>query len=56
MLFFVQTNLGAKTMSELNLSSTKTLNNGEKMSYIGLGVWQSRKGTTQAVKWAIEAG
>lgn len=39
-------------------SSTVTLNNGVKMPWLGLGVWQSAPGreTHQAVRWALEIG
>jgi diketogulonate reductase-like aldo/keto reductase len=39
-------------------SSTVTLNNGVKMPWLGLGVWQSAPGreTHQAVQWALEIG
>jgi methylglyoxal/glyoxal reductase len=42
----------------MDLSSTVTLNNGVKMPWLGLGVWQSTPGreTEQAVRWALEIG
>lgn len=42
----------------MDLTSTVTLNNGVKMPWLGLGVWQSAPGreTEQAVRWALEIG
>jgi len=41
----------------MDLSSSKTLNNGVAMPYVGLGVWLAEdEETVQAVKWALEAG
>jgi Aldo/keto reductases, related to diketogulonate reductase len=41
----------------MDLSSSKTLNNGLAMPYVGLGVWLAEdEETVQAVKWALEAG
>ena len=41
----------------MDLSSTKILNNGVAMPYVGLGVWMAKDDeTVQAVKWALEAG
>lgn len=41
----------------MDLSSTKILNNGVAMPYVGLGVWMAKdEETVQAVKWALEAG
>ncbi|MDO8538271.1 MAG: aldo/keto reductase [archaeon] len=42
----------------MNISSTIRLNNGIKMPFFGLGVYQSKPGseTQQAVKWALEEG
>ena len=41
----------------MDLSSSKTLNNGVAMPYVGLGVWLAEdQETVQAVKWALEAG
>jgi len=38
-------------------SPTITLNDGNEMPQVGLGVWQSRDGDeTKAVEWALEAG
>lgn len=42
----------------MDLSSAVALNNGVKMPWLGLGVWQSAPGreTEQAVRWALEIG
>ena len=42
----------------MNLHSSKTLNNGVKIPFLGLGVFQCNDGdeTVNAVRWAIEAG
>ena len=42
----------------MNLHSSKTLNNGVEIPYLGLGVFQCNDGdeTVNAVRWAIEAG
>ena len=42
----------------MNLHSTKTLNNGVKIPYLGFGVFQVKDGqeTVNAVRWAIESG
>lgn len=41
----------------MDLSSTKLLNNGVAMPFVGLGVWMAKdEETVQAVKWAAEAG
>ncbi len=43
---------------KLNISSTKKLNNGVEIPYLGFGVFQVKDGveTVNAVRWAIEAG
>ena len=42
----------------MDLQTTKKLNNGVEIPYLGLGVFQVKEGdeTTNAVRWAIEAG
>ena len=41
----------------MHLSSVKTLNNGEVMPFMGLGVWMAKdEQAVQAVKWALQAG
>ena len=42
----------------MDIHTTKKLNNGVKIPYLGLGVWQCNDGdeAVNAVRWAIEAG
>jgi diketogulonate reductase-like aldo/keto reductase len=42
----------------MDLQTTKKLNNGVEIPYLGLGVFQVKEGdeTTNAVRWAIDAG
>lgn len=41
----------------MNLQSTRTLNNGIEMPWLGFGVWKiDDDNTAQSVQWAIEAG
>lgn len=42
----------------MDLNTTRKLNNGVEIPYLGLGVFQSKDGdeTANAVRWAIEAG
>jgi len=42
----------------MDINTTKKLNNGTKIPYLGLGVFQCNDGaeTVNAVRWGIEAG
>jgi diketogulonate reductase-like aldo/keto reductase len=41
----------------VDLTSSKQLNNGVTMPFVGLGVWQADQNeTVEAVKWALEVG
>jgi len=44
--------------NEININSTKKLNNGVEIPCLGFGVFQVKDGedTIKAVKWALEAG
>ena len=40
----------------MNLQTTKRLNNGVEMPILGLGVYEAKDETVNAVKWALQAG
>jgi diketogulonate reductase-like aldo/keto reductase len=47
-----------REQKKMDINTTKKLNNGTQIPYLGLGVFQVKEGkeTADAVRWAIEAG